>query len=47
MAFFHDYQQQRILTLINPEADPLGTGWNIIQSKTAIGSGGFLGQRLA
>jgi rod shape determining protein RodA len=32
------------LTLINPEADPLGTGWNIIQSKTAIGSGGLSGK---
>ena len=42
--FLHDYQQQRILTLINPEADPLGTGWNIIQSKTAIGSGGLGGK---
>lgn len=40
----HDYQQQRILTLFNPEADPLGTGWNIIQSKTAIGSGGLFGK---
>lgn len=38
----HDYQRQRVLTLLNPEADALGTGWNIIQSKTAIGSGGFL-----
>ena len=42
--FLHDYQQQRILTLLNPEADPLGTGWNIIQSKTAIGSGGMMGK---
>ena len=42
--FLHTYQQQRILTLINPEADPLGTGWNIIQSKTAIGSGGLSGK---
>ncbi|PTQ90397.1 rod shape-determining protein RodA [Agitococcus lubricus] len=42
--FLHDYQRQRILTLINPEADPLGTGWNIIQSKTAIGSGGLWGK---
>ncbi|HEX5276910.1 MAG TPA: rod shape-determining protein RodA [Fluviicoccus sp.] len=40
----HDYQKQRILTLFNPEADPLGTGWNIIQSKTAIGSGGLTGK---
>ena len=42
--FLHDYQKQRLITLINPEADPLGTGWNIIQSKTAIGSGGFWGK---
>jgi rod shape determining protein RodA len=40
----HDYQKQRILTLIDPQADALGTGWNIIQSKTAIGSGGFMGK---
>ncbi|ENU23691.1 rod shape-determining protein RodA [Acinetobacter proteolyticus] len=40
----HDYQRQRVLTLFNPEADALGTGWNIIQSKTAIGSGGFSGK---
>lgn len=40
----HDYQRQRVLTLLNPEADALGTGWNIIQSKTAIGSGGFSGR---
>jgi rod shape determining protein RodA len=40
----HDYQKQRILTLIDPKADALGTGWNIIQSKTAIGSGGFMGK---
>tara|TARA_B110000914_G_scaffold216831_1_gene222241 strand:- start:1370 stop:2494 length:1125 start_codon:yes stop_codon:yes gene_type:complete len=38
------YQQQRILTLFNPDSDPLGTGWNIAQSKTAIGSGGFFGK---
>ncbi len=42
--FLHDYQRQRLITLINPEADPLGTGWNIIQSKTAIGSGGLMGK---
>ena len=42
----HDYQRQRILTLINPESDPLGAGWNIIQSKTAIGSGGLFGKGL-
>jgi rod shape determining protein RodA len=40
----HDYQKQRIMTLIDPEADPLGTGWNIMQSKTAIGSGGLSGK---
>lgn len=40
----HDYQKQRVLTLLDPEQDPLGTGWNIIQSKTAIGSGGFYGK---
>ncbi|MCV6613593.1 MAG: rod shape-determining protein RodA [Cellvibrionaceae bacterium] len=39
-----DYQKQRILTMFNPEADKLGAGWNIIQSKTAIGSGGFYGK---
>ncbi|MEP5765049.1 MAG: rod shape-determining protein RodA [Halieaceae bacterium] len=39
-----DYQRQRILTLLNPESDKLGTGWNIIQSKTAIGSGGWSGK---
>jgi len=40
----HDYQRQRILTLLNPERDKLGSGWNIIQSKTAIGSGGWSGK---
>ena len=41
-----DYQKQRILTLLDPERDPLGAGWNIIQSKTAIGSGGLFGKGL-
>ncbi|MBO6565108.1 MAG: rod shape-determining protein RodA, partial [Pseudomonadales bacterium] len=41
-----DYQRQRILTLLDPERDPLGAGWNIIQSKTAIGSGGLSGKGL-
>jgi len=41
-----DYQRQRVLTLFNPESDPLGSGWNIIQSKTAIGSGGLSGKGL-
>lgn len=41
-----DYQKQRVLTLLDPEADRLGAGWNIIQSKTAIGSGGLQGKGL-
>ncbi|AGH80628.1 rod shape-determining protein RodA [Psychromonas sp. CNPT3] len=40
----HDYQRGRILTLLNPEADPLGAGYHIIQSKIAIGSGGLWGK---
>lgn len=46
MWFFvmYDYQKQRVLTFLNPESDPLGAGWNIIQSKTAIGSGGLTGK---
>lgn len=42
--FMHDYQKQRVYTFLNPESDPLGTGWNIIQSKIAIGSGGIFGK---
>ena len=42
----HDYQRQRIVTLFDPESDPLGAGWNIIQSTTAIGSGGLFGKGL-
>jgi rod shape determining protein RodA len=38
------YQKDRILTFLDPESDPLGTGWNIIQSKIAIGSGGLSGK---
>ena len=38
------YQQERVLTLLDPDADPLGTGWNIAQSQTAIGSGGLYGK---
>ena len=41
-----DYQITRITTFLNPEANPLGAGWNIIQSKIAIGSGGVLGKGL-
>ncbi|WP_404417078.1 rod shape-determining protein RodA [Vreelandella aquamarina] len=40
----HDYQRQRVLTFLNPDFDPLGSGWNIIQSTTAIGSGGVWGK---
>ena len=40
----HDYQRQRVLTFLDPESDPLGSGWNIIQSKIAVGSGGLLGK---
>ncbi|WP_348523878.1 rod shape-determining protein RodA [Endozoicomonas sp. G2_1] len=39
-----DYQKQRVLTFLNPEQDPLGTGYHIIQSKIAIGSGGIYGK---
>ncbi len=39
-----DYQKQRVLTMFNPEQDKLGAGWNIIQSTTAIGSGGWYGK---
>ncbi|SFR53159.1 rod shape-determining protein RodA [Thiomicrospira sp. ALE5] len=42
--FLHAYQQQRILTFLNPETDPLGAGYHIIQSKIAIGSGGIEGK---
>jgi len=40
----HEYQQQRVLTLLNPDSDPLGAGYHIIQSKIAIGSGGVFGR---
>ena len=42
--FMQDYQKQRIVTLLNPDSDPLGAGYNIIQSKIAIGSGGLFGK---
>ncbi len=42
--FLHDYQRNRVLTLLDPEADPLGNGWHIIQSKIAVGSGGLWGR---
>ncbi len=46
MWFFgmREYQKQRVLTLLDPQSDPLGAGWNIIQSTTAIGSGGMEGK---
>jgi rod shape determining protein RodA len=42
--FMRDYQRDRVLTFLNPEADPLGRGYHIIQSKIAIGSGGIYGK---
>ncbi len=42
--FLYPYQKQRILMFLNPESDPLNSGWNIIQSKIAIGSGGLFGK---
>lgn len=43
-AQLHDYQRNRVLTFLDPERDPLGEGWNIIQSKIAVGSGGLTGK---
>jgi rod shape determining protein RodA len=40
----HDYQRQRVLTLLDPSQDPLGAGYHIIQSTIAVGSGGLLGK---
>lgn len=42
--FLHDYQKRRVMTFLDPDADPLGSGYNIIQSKIAIGSGGLTGK---
>jgi rod shape determining protein RodA len=42
--FLHDYQKNRILTFLDPESDPLGTGYHITQSKIAMGSGGLIGK---
>lgn len=42
--YMHDYQRQRVLTFLDPESDPLGSGYHIIQSKIAIGSGGLFGK---
>jgi len=43
-GFLHEYQQNRVLTFLNPERDPLGAGYHIIQSKIAFGSGGIFGK---
>ncbi len=43
-ANLHDYQRQRVLTFLDPERDPLGAGYHIIQSKIALGSGGLFGR---
>ncbi len=43
-SFLHAYQQQRVLTFLNPQSDPLGAGYHIIQSKIALGSGGLFGK---
>ena len=43
-SMLHDYQRQRVLTLLDPTADPLGAGYHIIQATIAIGSGGLLGK---
>ncbi len=42
--FLRDYQKNRVLTFLNPESDPLGTGYHILQSKIALGSGGLFGK---
>jgi len=42
--FLHDYQKQRVLTFLDPERDPLGAGYHIMQSKIALGSGGIFGK---
>ena len=44
ISFLKPYQKSRILTFLNPERDPLGAGYQIIQSKIAIGSGGLFGK---
>jgi len=44
--FMHEYQRNRLRMFLDPESDPLGNGWNIIQAKIAVGSGGLLGKGL-
>ncbi len=43
-SFMHDYQRKRVLTFLNPQTDPLGAGYHIIQSQIALGSGGVFGK---
>ncbi len=43
-TYLHDYQRRRILTFLDPERDPLGAGYHILQSKIALGSGGLFGK---
>lgn len=43
-AYLKPYQRERLTTFLDPESDPLGSGWNIIQSKIAVGSGGLFGK---
>ncbi len=43
-SMMHDYQKARVMTLIDPQSDPLGAGWNTIQAMTAVGSGGLFGK---
>ena len=43
-SFMHEYQRKRVLTFLDPDRDPLGAGYHIIQSKIAIGSGGLFGK---
>lgn len=44
MFVLHDYQRKRVMTFLNPESDPSGSGYHILQSKIALGSGGFFGK---
>ena len=44
IAFLKPYQKLRVLTFLNPDRDPLGAGYQIIQSKIAVGSGGLFGK---
>jgi rod shape determining protein RodA len=44
MFVMHDYQRKRVLTFLDPESDPSGSGYHILQSKIALGSGGLLGK---